>query len=274
MGMKVLAVDDSSAIRKIIKHCLEVLDRSPEEFHQAANGEEGLAVLAQNKVDVVFLDLNMPGMNGFEFLKRLQTLPTRGDFNIVVVSSETSQTRIQELEKQSLHFIHKPFTPEDMEAVLKKLEHAKPQPQIPEEIMQKVMREVFSTMTFTPMELPAEDKPDPAKIWRAQMKFTGTISGTMALKLPEEILPDLVRNMLGEDESYTVPEKEQEDVLGELLNVVCGNLLNLQAGLEKTFDLGIPVIQRSVSPHAFAPATSRFRLCFPSGWAELAVTYS
>jgi CheY-like chemotaxis protein len=271
MGMKVMTVDDSAAIRKVIKHCLEILDRAPEEFYQAANGEEGLAQLEKNPVDLVFLDLNMPGMNGFEFIKRIQDHPRRGKFDIVVVSSETSQTRIAELERQNLYFIHKPFTPEDMEVVLKKMEASQPKSPVADEAIQKVMREVFNIMTFTAMEIPAQETSEVSEIMQAQMDFTGPICGRMTLRLPVAILPDLTRNMLGEDEASQVEEQDQKDVLGELLNVICGNLLNVQAGLEKTFDLGIPQISRVIGAAAASRLENGYRLCFSRGWAELAV---
>ncbi|QRK05284.1 response regulator [Archangium violaceum] len=67
-GRKVLVVDDDADWREFLRLCLEDLGY---EAIEAANGEEALESLARQRYGVMLLDLNMPGMNGFEVLERM-----------------------------------------------------------------------------------------------------------------------------------------------------------------------------------------------------------
>ena len=84
----------------------------PDEIHQAANGKEGLESLAENWVDLVFADINMPVMNGEEMIDQMKADPELSDLPTIVISTEGSATRIERLERKGVKFIHKPFTPE------------------------------------------------------------------------------------------------------------------------------------------------------------------
>ena len=65
MPTKILSIDDSRTIRLIIGRTLKPYDC---ELHEAANGEEGLAVAAREKPDLIVLDITMPVMDGVEML--------------------------------------------------------------------------------------------------------------------------------------------------------------------------------------------------------------
>jgi two-component system chemotaxis response regulator CheY len=82
------------------------------EIYQAANGQEGLDVLNQHWIDLVIADINMPVMNGEEMIDRMQENPETRDIPIIVVSTEGSKTRIEQLQHKGASFIHKPFSPE------------------------------------------------------------------------------------------------------------------------------------------------------------------
>ena len=82
------------------------------EVYQAANGLEGLAAMEEHWVDLVFVDINMPVMNGEEMIDRMRDNETWHDLPIIIVSTEGSQARIDRLEEKGTKFVHKPFTPE------------------------------------------------------------------------------------------------------------------------------------------------------------------
>jgi two-component system chemotaxis response regulator CheY len=79
---------------------------------QAANGAEALEVLDQSWVDLALVDINMPIMDGEEMIDRVRENPTTADLPVVVISTESSETRIELLQRKGAGFVHKPFTPE------------------------------------------------------------------------------------------------------------------------------------------------------------------
>ncbi len=70
------------------------------------------------------------------------------------------------------------------------------------------------------------------------VEFHGPMRGRVVLRVTESLMPAIAANMLGDDESHLVPL--QRDAIGEMTNVVCGNLLPLLAGTEAVFRLDAP----------------------------------
>ena len=112
MAFNLLIVDDSSVMRSMIIRILHLSGLPLGEIHEASNGREALAVLEKNWIDLALVDLNMPVMSGEELIDRVRTDPTNRNLAILVVSTETSVTRIDKLKGQGVGFVHKPFTPE------------------------------------------------------------------------------------------------------------------------------------------------------------------
>ena len=112
MSISILVVDDSAVMRSIIVKTLRLAGADVSEIYQAGNGREALDVLEKNWVDLVIADINMPVMNGLELINEIQSDNALQNLPIVVISTEGSQTRIDELQSMGVEFIHKPFTPE------------------------------------------------------------------------------------------------------------------------------------------------------------------
>jgi two-component system chemotaxis response regulator CheY len=112
VALNVLVVDDSAIVRSIILKSLRLAGIELGETHHAGNGQEGLDVLAKHWIDVVFADINMPGMNGEEMIENIRRNPLWADLPIVAVSTEGSETRIERLKGLGARFVHKPFPPE------------------------------------------------------------------------------------------------------------------------------------------------------------------
>jgi len=121
MSLNVLIVDDSAVARAMIAKTLRAAGLPIGQALEAANGQQGLAVLAQNWVDLVFADINMPVMNGQEMIDRIRANPAWADLPIVVVSTEGSRTRIESLRAKGTEFVHKPFSPEVVRDVVANL---------------------------------------------------------------------------------------------------------------------------------------------------------
>jgi two-component system chemotaxis response regulator CheY len=114
MSLNVLIVDDSAVMRAMVVKTLKAAGLPIGQALEAANGQEGLAALADNWVDMVFADINMPVMNGEEMIEAIRANPTWAELPIVVISTEGSEARIESLRAKDAEFIHKPFSPEDV----------------------------------------------------------------------------------------------------------------------------------------------------------------
>lgn len=114
MAFNVLVVDDSAVMRSMIIRVVRLSGVPLGEFYEASNGAEGLAALEQHWVDLVLLDINMPVMNGEEMLRKMRATPETASTPVIVVSTESSETRVHALEALDVAFVHKPFKPEDL----------------------------------------------------------------------------------------------------------------------------------------------------------------
>ena len=119
MAYNILIIDDSAIVRKVLIKTINMADVCIQEIYQAANGEEGLKQIAEHSVDLIFLDINMPTMNGMEFMRRLRGVPGIAEIPVIVVSTEGSKERRDELFSLGIKaFMRKPITPEEFAEVV------------------------------------------------------------------------------------------------------------------------------------------------------------
>jgi two-component system chemotaxis response regulator CheY len=115
MSYKALIVDDSSVMRKIVERSLRNAGLDLSEVFEAANGAEGLAVLAEKKVDLILSDINMPVMDGLEFVRQLQATQAAQGAPVVMITTEGSESNVvQALSLGAKGYIRKPFTPDQV----------------------------------------------------------------------------------------------------------------------------------------------------------------
>lgn len=109
--MIALVVDDSKLIRKVIRANLEDLKIDHEDVHEANDGKEAIQILADLKrVDLIITDLQMPNMDGVEFIKRIRKIPYFRKTRIIAVSGQLSDKMIETLGRLRVRdFIKKPF---------------------------------------------------------------------------------------------------------------------------------------------------------------------
>ena len=113
---RVLIVDDSQTVRKIIQRVVQGSVFNCE-ITEANDGEAALALCRSTPFDVVFLDRNMPGLNGLNTLKRL--LASEPNLKIVMNSSERDAEEEQRaMDSGACAFLHKPFYSADVDRVL------------------------------------------------------------------------------------------------------------------------------------------------------------
>jgi len=122
--MKILIVDDAKTMRKIISNVLKQLGFSPEDLIEAENGEEALKKLEEyeNDIGIIFLDWNMPKMNGFEFLQKVRSNSKYNHIKIVMVTTETAKKNvIAALKAGANNYIAKPFSPQVLKQKLEQM---------------------------------------------------------------------------------------------------------------------------------------------------------
>ena len=113
MAYNILIVDDSRTIRAVLKKTLKLTQLDIGEVFEAGNGREALDCLRNSWVDLVLSDLNMPVMSGMELVKEMSEDDLLHEIPVVVISTEGSATRIEELKQRGIReYIRKPFTPE------------------------------------------------------------------------------------------------------------------------------------------------------------------
>jgi two-component system chemotaxis response regulator CheY len=126
MPQDVLIVDDSTVIRQMVRRTMDLAGLDIGEVYEASNGIEALAQLNDHGVAVMLVDINMPTMNGVQLLRRMKENDRLKDIPIVVVSTEGSRERIEQLEEiGAFGYVRKPFQPEQLRDVLKPLIGAK-----------------------------------------------------------------------------------------------------------------------------------------------------
>lgn len=116
--MKVLIVDDSSVMRKIVIRGLRQANLKIDEIIEAGNGQEGMdALKAHADVKLILSDWNMPVMDGLTFIKSVRA--SGKDTPIVMVTTEGGDSKMAAaLEAGASGHIKKPFTPETLSEIL------------------------------------------------------------------------------------------------------------------------------------------------------------
>jgi two-component system chemotaxis response regulator CheY len=123
-SVRALIIDDSSVMRKIVERALRQAGLQLSELNEAGNGVEALALLDRTAVDLILCDINMPVMDGLEFVKRLKGVANAKDVPVVMITTEGSESHVvQALSNGARGYIRKPFTPDQVkEHVLPLLE--------------------------------------------------------------------------------------------------------------------------------------------------------
>jgi len=117
--MKILIVDDSSTMRKIVMRTLRQAGYDGAEISEASDGVEGLTALDDCDVDLVFSDVNMPNMNGLEFVKELRGRESSASTPVVMVTTESGVDAMDEAKSLGASgYVVKPFTADKLRDVL------------------------------------------------------------------------------------------------------------------------------------------------------------
>ena len=122
MAYNVLIVDDSPAMRSFVRRVLDLSGLDVGRCLQAGNGQEALNLLRDEWVDVVLTDINMPTMDGEQFVRFLEADETLRSIPVLVVSTDRTDGRVRQmLTLGAKGYVTKPFMPETLREELEKI---------------------------------------------------------------------------------------------------------------------------------------------------------
>lgn len=122
--MKVLIVDDSATIRRVLKMgIINAIKDKKVEILEATNGQEGLDVIKENlDIDFVFLDINMPIMGGEQMLYIMRNSTDMLNMKVIMQTTEGIREKVKKFTAMGVSgYILKPYTQETVAKVMKKL---------------------------------------------------------------------------------------------------------------------------------------------------------
>ncbi len=111
MTGKILLIDDSALMRKVVLRTLVKAGVDYDTVLEANDGAEALAILRSGKVQLIMCDINMPNMNGLEMLRHVKDEKLAEETPIVMVTTEASEPQVREaILLGARGYIRKPFT--------------------------------------------------------------------------------------------------------------------------------------------------------------------
>ena len=122
MTAKIIIIDDEVHIRMLIAQTLEELEDQGVEILTATNGEEGLEIIRQERPRMVFLDVMMPKMNGFDVCQALRADPELSGTRILMLTAKGRDTEVSKgLGLGADGYMTKPFSTKELLAEVRKL---------------------------------------------------------------------------------------------------------------------------------------------------------
>jgi two-component system chemotaxis response regulator CheY len=121
VAYRVLIADDSPAMRSFVRRTIELSGFDLAACFEAGDGAEALALLRTERVDAILTDINMPGVDGEELLRRLSADESLRAIPAIVISTDATQNRIARLLALGARgYVTKPFRPETLRAELER----------------------------------------------------------------------------------------------------------------------------------------------------------
>ena len=115
MSKKILICDDEPHIRMLLEQTLEDLEDEGVELLVATNGQEGLDAILESKPDLVFLDVMMPFLSGFEVCEKVKKEHGLTGITVVLLTAKGQDAdREKGLAAGADEYITKPFDPDDI----------------------------------------------------------------------------------------------------------------------------------------------------------------
>lgn len=119
MSKTILAIDDSPSVRQMVAL---TLTSAGYDVVEACDGADGYSKATTSRIDAVLTDLNMPGMNGLEFIRKYRAHPSSAGVPIVFLTTESNdELKRQAKDAGATGWIVKPFKQDQLVAIVKKV---------------------------------------------------------------------------------------------------------------------------------------------------------
>lgn len=113
---KVLVIDDEEIV---LDSCLQILASANYEIRTAENGLLGIQMVEEFQPDVIFVDLKMPGISGFQVIEKIQEIDP-SVVTIVITGFATINSAVEAMQKGAFDFLPKPFTPDELRVITRR----------------------------------------------------------------------------------------------------------------------------------------------------------
>ena len=124
--MRILIVDDSSTMRRIVNNSLADIGYGYAEILEAGDGQDALRMIQAEAFDIVFLDWNMPNLNGLELVTLVRKEPRFAKLPLIMITSVFAKHNILQAAKAGVdEYLIKPFSEEKLSEVMMHLESKK-----------------------------------------------------------------------------------------------------------------------------------------------------
>jgi two-component system sensor histidine kinase/response regulator len=113
---KVLVIDDEEIV---LDSCLQILASGNYEIRTAENGLLGIQMVEEFQPDLIFVDLKMPGISGFQVIEKIQEIDP-SVVTIVITGFATINSAVEAMQKGAFDFLPKPFTPDELRVITRR----------------------------------------------------------------------------------------------------------------------------------------------------------
>lgn len=171
-----LIIDDEPLAIKRLQRLLKPYSAEIEIIAEALNGEQGLQMVEQHKPDLIFLDIEMPVLNGFEMLKRVKHIPK------VIFTTAFEEYSIKAFEENSIDYLLKPIEPERLEKAVQKLQRlSKTDASVSAEQIQTMINTLNQKKQFKSIPVKIGDKillikPEQISFFEAKDKYVNIVT--------------------------------------------------------------------------------------------------
>jgi two-component system, chemotaxis family, chemotaxis protein CheY len=123
MKLRALIVDDSRVMRNMVKDALRRTELADFDYAEASDGAEAIKMFDPDKIDIAFIDWNMPKMTGIDFVRKVRSDKKADRIPLVMVTSEKTMEKVEMAlgEAGADAYISKPFTVKELQFKLKQV---------------------------------------------------------------------------------------------------------------------------------------------------------